>query len=323
MNACTALARSALTRLSMRSWVRSPALHFIAIGAALYLASVITAPPPRLERDTTPIVISESEIASLLQDWQDKFGTAPAATQRAELVQAAIDDEILYREALALQLDRRSPTIADRLQRIGSFVSENELEDPGRIEAEARRLGLERNDVVVRRHLIQLMRLILSSTTAHDAISDEAIAEYYEAHRLALVQPATLTFKHLFLRRQHAAQAGDMLIALNASGGTELAGDPFIRGAHIGPTSWDELERSFGPQFAADLRHAPLARWSGPFESAYGTHLVWVAARSAGEMPALAAVRSRIIHEHRQEARGERLNQQLARLRQIYSANQH
>src|SRR5262249_58581102 len=110
--------------MTTRSLLREPALHFLLAGALLFGAKSVA----ERGRQATP--------------------SGPAVS----------DDELLYREALALGVDRRDPAVRERLVRLGGFVGEDRGERDA-LEREARRLGLERSDVVIRRHLAEIMRL--------------------------------------------------------------------------------------------------------------------------------------------------------------------
>src|SRR5262245_66203836 len=109
--------------MTVRSLVRAPALHFLLAGALLFALRSVA------EQRHQP--------------------AADGATLS--------DDELLYREALALGVDRRDPAVRERLVRLGGFVGEERDERQAQ-EEEARRLGLERSDLVVHRHLAEMMR---------------------------------------------------------------------------------------------------------------------------------------------------------------------
>src|SRR5206468_1630900 len=99
------------------------------------------------------------DLARLRETWTAEHGAPPSRVAAEGLVRAAIDEEVLYREAVARGFDRADATVRERLVRLGGFVGEEAGATPGALEREARRLGLERSDLVVRRHLVEMMRL--------------------------------------------------------------------------------------------------------------------------------------------------------------------
>src|SRR2546430_861564 len=99
--------------------------------------------------------------------------------------------------------------------------------------------------------------------------------------------PARTRLAHVYLSEQArgAAAASDALALLGElrGAGPEAAvgrGDAFIRGAEVDGTPTD-LERIFGPGFAAAVGAAPLRTRVGPVRSTYGLHLVWEIGRAS------------------------------------------
>jgi peptidyl-prolyl cis-trans isomerase C len=307
--------------------LRAPAVHFLAIGCVLHAVSAAIA-PPGAPRPAVRLTATDRE--RLRDEWTREHGAPPDARAEAVLVARAVDEEILYREALAAGLAERDPIVRARLERLGRFVVGDALEDPAAIDADVRRLGLARADVVVRRHLIALMRLALARPGPGDAPTDDDLAAYLARHAERFAAPARVTLTHVYLARERhgTALAGDaarLLRTLAASAETPDAaparGDPFLRGPAVVGASAADLERTFGPEFARAVADAPLGRWSGPFASAYGLHLVWVHDRAPGGVPPLAAVRGRVLEAVRAERGTDRLASRLAVLRARYDVD--
>ena len=272
----------------MRRLLRAPALHFLALGALLLAAS---------------------------RAWERPAVPAAGAT--------VSDDELLYQEALALGADRRDPAVRARLARIGGFVDE-ERRGEAALEDEARRLGLERSDLVVRRHLIDMMRLAAGRLDARDAPSEDEVAAYLAAHAGDFGVPGMLRLTHVYLARDRhgaalAADAATVLASLRAEAVAPAAaparGDAFVDGSEVGPASAADLDRRFGPGFAASLADAPVGTWVGPVRSSYGLHLVFIESRTPATVPALASVRSQVIHRMLRERSEARARERIAALR--------
>jgi hypothetical protein len=302
----------------------APAAHFALIGAALFL--VTTRFPAGGGRDAAedPIVITRTDVELLRRGWSEQAGALPDRAEVAALVDRAIDDEVLYREAMAAGIDRQSPVVSDRLARLASFVGEESPQDSAALEAEARRLGLARHDLVVRRHLTATMRLALATPSYSDWPNEGELRAYYERDGSRTDQAEKVRFTHVYLtadRRGSALwdDARRILRQLPASPSLEApAGDPFIRGAEIGPATAVELERIFGPDFAPAIANVATGVWAGPIESAYGLHLVWIHGRSRPTAPALERVRSQVLHGYLAEQGARRLRQRLDQLRARY-----
>ena len=146
--------------------LRAPLLHFLVIGALLLGLRAWWEPAsvPRAR-----IVIGAADLARLRETWTEEHDAPPSGAAAEEaLVRDAIDEEVLYREALARGFDRRDAAVRERLVRLGGFVSEEAGGSRDVLEREARRLGLERSDLVVRRHLVEMMQLAAGWLGPHD-----------------------------------------------------------------------------------------------------------------------------------------------------------
>jgi hypothetical protein len=270
-----------LTRL-----LRAPALHFLCLGALLLGAS---------------------------QHWSAR----PAGSTGLG------DDELLYREAIALGIDRTDRAVHDRLVRLGGFVSED-AGDEAALESEARRLGLARSDLVVQRHLALLMRLAAERLRPEDVPTEATLRAELAAHPGGLAIPARTRFIQVYVsgaRHGHdaAATAATLLDRLRhwdaPADHTPSLGDPFATGAVIGPATAGEIDRRFGPGFAARLDAVEPGTWVGPLTSPYGLHLVRVTERLPATTPSIDAVRGQVLHRVLHERREARARERIAALR--------
>jgi len=266
----------------IRRALRSPAVHFVCLGAVLLVAS--------------------------------------RAWDRSTRVPVDVDDEeLLYQAAIDAGVDRTDPAVIGRLARLGQFVGEDRG-DEAALEAEARRLGLARSDVVVRRHLAHMMALAAGRLEPSDAPTDADLA----TRTGELTIPARVHFTQVYVSRARHGAATDadaaaLLAALRdgrvAPDNAATRGDAFATGADVGPSADADLDRRFGPGFASALAAAPAGTWAGPVRSTYGLHLVWVRERIAAEAPPLDAVRGQLVHRWLSERSAARAQERLAVLR--------
>jgi hypothetical protein len=302
--------------------LRAPLLHFVALGVLLLAGRVWW--DGRAARGQ--IVVTAEDVARLRDAWTREHGAPPAGRAEAALVGAVIDDEVLFREAIALGVDREDGAVRERLVRLGGFVGE----DAGSAEAmerEARRLGLDRSDLVIRRHLVQMMRLATERVGAADMPTETELGDYLARHADEFAEPARVSLAHVYLSRERRgpaleARAAEILTRLRqesiAPEDAASLGDPFIRGARVASASEDGLEQMFGPGFATALRDVQQQTWGGPLRSSYGLHLVWVRERIAGRVPPLAAVRSQVLHRLMRERGEARARERMRALRARY-----
>jgi hypothetical protein len=306
------------------SWLRQPALHFAALGAALFVLDrrLPTTPPVPVRE---PIVV---DAASLRADFSTRTGLAPTPADEAALVEEAIAREVLYREALARGLDRRDRSIRHRLVEKMRFVATEPEQDEDALYQEALALGLERDDAIVRRMLIEKMRLLIAAPLTAREPGDAELAAHLARHPERYRQPARVSLQHVHVSTQRRggdaeSDAAALLAALRsgrlspeeASG----QGDPFPLGARVGPASERQLARYLGPEAARAVLKLEASVWSGPVASPYGFHLVRVNAVEPSDTPPLAAVRGRLLEDVRAAERAERWRRALAVLRASYA----
>jgi len=312
----------------LRTLRRAPLLHFVLLGAVLFLIDARRA-PTRPDASLREIRMSQADVLAVRDEWKRRHGAAPGPAVMARLVADAVDEEVLHREALAAGLDRTDPLVRDRLARLGRFLDTNgsvaggTFEDEARAE-EARRLGLAERDVVIRRHLIQAMRLGLARLAPADLPTDAELAGYLAAHPARFERPAHVRLTHVYFARARgvtraaAERLRDRLARDGVPPDAAAAdGDAFVHGAEIAD-ALPRLDTVFGPGFGAAVAAAPLATWVGPVPSSYGLHLVWVHEREAAAVLPLAAVRSRVVHALLEERRQARLRERMAALRARY-----
>jgi hypothetical protein len=181
--------------------------------------------------------------------------------------------------------------------------------------------------VVIRRHLVQVMRLALARLDPSERPTEAEVAAYYARQPEPFAEPPRLRLTHVYLARDAHGQALEddaarLLARLRqtsaAPGAAAAMGDPFARGATT-TGSRDELDRTFGPGFGESVSEAPVGTWSGPVRSSYGLHLVWVHERRPGQVPPLAAVQNQVVHRLLHERSEARLARALEALRARYA----
>jgi hypothetical protein len=313
----------------LRRFAGRPLVHFVLFGALLLvtrhqlaggeLASADAAP----RRD--PVVISRERARELAAEFQRRGNGAPSEAQRRALVEQAVDEEVLLREARVLGLALGDRSIRRRLVEKMRLVGDR----PGRREEalvrDAHALGLD-DDVVIRRLLVEKMRIELRRGAADAAITDADLAAYLERHRAELEQPARLTFTQLFLaadsRGPHLdADARRMLTRLRSDASTDAVAalsDPFPLGAQLRAYTHAQLLGRFGKPFAEAVAHLAPGAWSGPIASPFGMHLVRVDEHVPARLPAIDEVRPALTRAVAREQAQHRLARGIARLRELY-----
>jgi PPIC-type PPIASE domain len=188
---------------------------------------------------------------------------------------------------------------------------------------EALALGLDRDDTIIRRRLRQKMEFMSEEAAALAAPTDKDLADYLAAHADQFQVAPQATFTQIYLdTRQRAktidADAKRLLVELNREGSPvklERMGDRLLLlEPHYEDVSPVEVARIFGSAFAEALFTQPTGRWVGPIASGYGAHLVRVDAMTPAGRAAPEDVRP-IVEREWQNARrkevGEAFYEQL------------
>jgi hypothetical protein len=178
---------------------------------------------------------------------------------------------------------------------------------------EAIKLGLDRNDTVIRRRLQQKMEFISEDLTSTDEPTDTALARYLAEHPESFRKPDRVTFRQIFFsgdKRGHRLEsdAAALLAELKETGPeVDLArmGDPTLLPASMTDQPLRNVEGTFGARFATALAGVESGQWSGPIQSAFGLHLVLVERREPGGVPDLAEARDTVQREWENERRME------------------
>jgi hypothetical protein len=209
------------------------------------------------------IVVTETQVASLAAMFERTWMRAPTAEELRGLVDEHVTEEILYRQALAL--------------------------------------GLDRDDLIVRRRMRQKMEFLSAELTATEP-SEEELSAFLREHPERFAVPARWSFTQIFfsLERGGEARAAALLRELRdgtASADPASLGDPtLLPAAHEGVTELEAADR-FGAPFAEGLAAAPEGEWHGPVASAFGLHLLRVVRREPARAPALDEVRDAVARE--------------------------
>jgi len=264
-------------------WPREPLLQFLLIGGALFLlhrtlnGDAMTAP--------RAIIVSEAQIAALEENFARTWGHRPPPDVLRGLVSDYVTEEVYYRSALAM--------------------------------------GLDRDDMVVRRRLRQKMEFIDDVGFADARPSAADLRAYLNAHQDRFAGPARVTFRQVFLSRtRHGDAVAEDATRLIATLQTKTVAAPSDRFGDRGgyPASMDlatseEVATTFGPTVAQVLATAPLGRWVGPTPSNLGVHLLCVDRREPGGVPPLSAIRAEVEHAWQAEQRDAIRRANFTRLR--------
>lgn len=318
-------------RYLLRRALCNPVVHFTVIGTLLFALRGLTRAPVEgapSGAGRAAVVLSAERVRLLRADFEQRWGTPPTRAQQRAMVERTIEEEILYREARALALGFRDGSVRRRLVEKARAVTRRPVYTPEELYEDALALGLD-DDLVIRRLLVEKMRLFLQHDPGDAPISESAMVEYMQRNRERFVQPETVTLTHVFFseNKRHEHLAADVAAASTALAGQPPSpavvdlSDPFPLGNRLRAYSPRQLIARFGKPFADQVLAMQPGRWSAPLVSPYGLHLVWVHEHAPERLPPLDAVRETVELAMRQERAARNLQSGLARLRNLYEVH--
>lgn len=229
------------------------------------LGAVLFAADRGLEaRQDNVIEISLPLVEKLVAQWEGQTKRRPNARELDALIEGYIREEILVREA--------------------------------------KRLGMDDDDVIIRRRLAQKVEFMMADDVV-DALPDKAALQaFFNDNRAAYDAPESLSWRHVFTDSE--AEAVSLMDKLNRNDENwRQEGRPFMLNRDYAQQTEIELSRLMGTEFAAALFDLPPGRWAGPVASAYGWHVVKLDARQEAKAADFDRMVERVARDWQQAQR--------------------
>jgi hypothetical protein len=178
---------------------------------------------------------------------------------------------------------------------------------------EALALGLDRDDMIVRRRLRQKLEFLSDELATRTKPGDTELQSFLQTHTGLFQSEPLFSFRQIYFNPQlhggnlhrDMARALEDLERAGSRANTADLGDSFLLERSFEKLSLSDVKKTFGEQFASAVAAIPLGVWRGPIDSGYGTHLVLVTQRGVGRLPALDEVRDQVRREWLDAKRGE------------------
>ena len=240
----------------MKQLLREPLVHFLFIGMALFATYYYLQPSSNAAPSAQEIQLSVGDLEQLAVLFQSQWQRDPTTEEFGLLVEQKVQSEVLYREALAL--------------------------------------GLDKNDEIVKRRMAQKMQFLAEDVAAAQEPTTADLKAWYATQTDKFAMPKRVSFRHLYFspdRRGDNARgdAAKLLAQLTdqpqAVKLPEASADPFMFQDYYRDRAPDFLGKEFGPQFALSVAELPEGVWRGPIESGFGWHLVFVDTAIPGRVP--------------------------------------
>ena len=251
--------------------LKDPLFHFVVLGAVLFTAYLYVNDDIEVS-EPKRIIIDQNVLARLTVPFEQSWMRKPTEEELNGLVHEYIKEEILYREALEL--------------------------------------GLDKDDPVIRRRMRQKMEFLNQDVSDPPKATDAVLQAYLDKHKSAFLRPPRASFTQLFFKLDSAdaiERTKAYLVKLQGLSldQTDLAaiGDTTLLTASMNDASPAEVARVFGQEFAKKLFTFGELKWVGPIRSGFGIHLVYIEKLVPVEIPALEDTRKAVEREWLSEQR--------------------
>ena len=253
----------------MKKLLREPLLHFLLIGAALFAVFEIV-------NDRSPgnsdnhIVVTAGRIAQLENIFTKTWQRSPTVEELKGLVDDFILEEIYYRQAVAI--------------------------------------GIDRNDTVIRRRLRQKFEFLTDDMAAAAIPGVEELASYLAANPDIFMRDTTYTFEQVYINADRTGVDLESKVASKLSAlrdGKAVEGDSGLLPTFFNQIPRRAVDSNFGSDFSTRLDLLPLKEWHGPIASGLGLHLIRMETRVEGTLPELAEIRPIVEREWAHDKRLE------------------
>ena len=245
----------------LKRWLREPLLHFLLLGLALFAVYAYLHRGRLGIESSRQIVVSLDELQQLDLYFESQWHRQPSAAEFQAMVEDKVREEVLYREGLAM--------------------------------------GLDKDDEIVKRRMAQKMQFLAEDVgTAHEPSAAE-LHSWFEKNKDKFALPSRYSFRHLYFspdKRGNDAREDAATALAKIAGQPEDSqraaslSDRFMFQEYYGDVTPEAIAKEFGPQFAVAVEKLRSGSWQGPIESGYGWHLVFVGTVIPGRIPAFEEI---------------------------------
>jgi peptidyl-prolyl cis-trans isomerase C len=245
----------------MKRLLSEPLVHFLLVGVILFGVYAYKERGHGGVGQPKQIQLTIDDLSQMVLLFRSQWRRDPTPEELRSLVEDKVHEEVLYREALAL--------------------------------------GIDKDDTIVKRRMAQKMQFLSEDVAAAREPATKELVTWYQANRDQFASPPRVSFRHLYFSpdRRGAHARDDAAAALTKLAGqpedSNLAAslaDPFMFQQYYRDRAPEFLGKEFGPNFALAVAKFSPGSWQGPVESGFGWHLVFVDTLIPGSVPAFEEV---------------------------------
>lgn len=244
----------------MKHLLREPFVHFVLLGGLLLAGHSLW--QTHVTKSDRIILISPAEMERQAQIFTSENQRQPSDADLEGLLFAHIEEQALMREA--------------------------------------KRLGLDEDDTIIRRRLAQKMRFMIDDISVPELPSRTDLEAWFKDNPDKFMRPETRSFEHIYLSpkgrpKTVVSEAKAMLTDPALSEDWRSKSDPFMTGLSFTKLAQPAVQRDFGTGFAKNLFALPdTSEWQDPIGSAFGVHLVRLTDVTAEYLPEFKTIQAEV-----------------------------
>ena len=256
--------------------MRTRILIFFIVGLLIFFLDVAF----NSDESDKDIYISDQELTSLITAWKSQVGRNPTDEEIVKIINNLVEEEILYREALSL--------------------------------------GLDREDRIIKRRLAQKITFLKQETLPENP-NQEDLRQFYDENKEKYYIKPSYSFTHLFFAKETDSLARS-IEALNdlLADATSIDSDPYLLGKNFTDKTLEEIARNFGNNFIVAFDDMEPNKWSGPFKSSFGHHLVLLKDFEGGYYPSFNEIRDQVLSDYLTMNKENAVNQYINNVKSEY-----
>ena len=231
-------------------------LSFLCIGLVILIVDIWF----YSDNQEKTIVLYDDEINSLIETWTVQVGRPPNNQDPQGIINQLVEEEILYREAL--------------------------------------NLGLDKDDIIIKRRLAQKIGF-LKQEEQSDLPTESELKAYFKSRETNYYMDRRLSFSHLyFSKEKNGSKRALSALKVIQKQNNLPDSDPFLVGKNFINKTAKDIDRDFGVGFSENFIFKQPGIWLGPFNSIFGTHLVKISQITEAKSPDLEEVKKAVLTDY-------------------------
>lgn len=271
--------------------LKEPLFHFLLLGLTLFLVYGWKARPTSSTEAgaravVAQIVVSQNDVHQMNNLFEKTWQRTPTEEVQKGLIEDFIRNEIYYREAIAI--------------------------------------GLDREDEVLKRRLRLKMEFIFEDISLLTEPTDEELRAFMMEHQNSYRTGLKISFEQIYIsaskRGENAeVEARRVITQLKEGIDPSSVGDTTLLESKLPLTALEDIAKQFGDPFSKKLIELTPGEWSGPILSEFGLHLVHVKERQEQRLLDISEVREIVKRDWMVERQKNMKNDAYAKIRERYA----